>query len=316
MPASLSRPSRTVAAAEAAGCLFRDAGRVELNSQEHFCLSWERWAEELAAAVAARQPWPLPPQSHEAPAPLLRLAEAAMNAFAAVWSGEVECQRLLRQVQDLQSQARSSAGNPARGAAAQAPLGEKEQQLAKALLQEEQEVWRLREREKALSEQLAAARASARKLKEQWAQQGASDLERQAALQAAKRHEMAAKQQFQDREAEIQSLRQSFQELSGQLAKKDAVQASLSKQIRQLNMQLQQSEQQRERLLSDLQDYLLAMREKFDAPTPLAAPAAPLPLPARALRSPKSPRSARSPERPRSLSPSRSESPTRGFAMR
>ncbi|CAJ1327374.1 unnamed protein product [Effrenium voratum] len=127
MPASLSRPSRTVAAAEAAdvedvgrhgrpkvailwdsleshgtgrhaaGCLFRDAGRVELNSQEHFCLSWERWAEELAAAVAARQPWPLPPQSHEAPAPLLRLAEAAMNAFAAVWSGEVECQRLLRQ---------------------------------------------------------------------------------------------------------------------------------------------------------------------------------------------------------------------------
>ncbi|CAJ1366786.1 unnamed protein product, partial [Effrenium voratum] len=116
------------------------------------------------------------------------------------------------------------------------------------------EVWRLREREKALSEQLAAARASARKLKEQWAQQGASDLERQAALQAAKRHEMAAKQQFQDREAEIQSLRQSFQELSGQLAKKDAVQASLSKQIRQLNMQLQQSEQQRERLLSDLQD--------------------------------------------------------------
>jgi hypothetical protein len=52
------------------------------------------------AAVARQQPWPLPPQLTELrlrPA-LLRLAEAAMNALAAVWSKDVECKRLAQQV--------------------------------------------------------------------------------------------------------------------------------------------------------------------------------------------------------------------------
>ena len=56
--------------------------------------------QELVAAVARQQPWPLPPQLTEQrlrPA-LLRLAEAAMNALAAVWSKDVECKRLARQV--------------------------------------------------------------------------------------------------------------------------------------------------------------------------------------------------------------------------
>lgn len=49
--------------------------------------------------MARHQPWPLPPQltPHVNPA-LLRLAEAAMNALAAVWGCDVECKRLAQQV--------------------------------------------------------------------------------------------------------------------------------------------------------------------------------------------------------------------------
>ena len=50
--------------------------------------------------MARQRPWPLPPQLTELrlrPA-LLRLAEAAMNALAAVWSKDVECKRLAQQV--------------------------------------------------------------------------------------------------------------------------------------------------------------------------------------------------------------------------
>ncbi|CAL1172351.1 unnamed protein product [Cladocopium goreaui] len=217
--------------------------------EEIFCLSWERWSEELVAAVARQQPWPLPPQLTELrlrPA-LLRLAEAAMNALAAVWSKDVECKRLAQQVDELQRMK----GQPV----ASGPLAVHEQQeLAKALLNEEQEVRRLREREHALSEQLAAARASCRKLKDRESNVVQLEVEQKAQLAAAKRLEADAKQQFQDREAELQTLRLQKEEVLAQVAKKDAVQASLSQELRKTKQQLQLSDIQKQKLLTSLQD--------------------------------------------------------------
>ena len=235
--------------------------------EELFCLGWERWSEELAHAVASNRPWPMPPAMvPDVPAAAARVAEASMNAVAAVWSIDVEYRKLQHHAEELQAQVQvqgvqSTGKDPG---ATSLPLHE-QQRLAKALLSEEQEVRRLREREKALSEQLAAARATARKLKERDASSTATDLERQAALTAAKRQEATAKQQYHDRESEIQTLRREVNDLSSQLAKKDAVQASLSKQIRQLNIQLQKSRQQREALTSDLKHYLSSMQDQFAA---------------------------------------------------
>eukprot|EP00434_Breviolum_minutum_P009934 symbB.v1.2.008756.t1/scaffold544.1/size189386/13 len=233
--------------------------------EEVFCLSWERWSEELVASVARHQPWPLPPQltPHVNPA-LLRLAEAAMNALAAVWGCDVECKRLAQQVDELQR----SKGHP-HGSAPSGSLALHEQQeLAKALLNEEQEVRRLREREQALSEQLAASRASCRKLKEREANVSQLEVEQKAQLVTAKRLEATAKQQFQDvadREAELQALRLQNEEILAQAAKKDAVQASLSQELRKTKQQLLQSEQQKQKLLTSLQEYLSGMEHKFDA---------------------------------------------------
>ena len=290
------------------------------DAEEVFCLGWERWSEELAQAVASNRPWPMPPAMlADAPVAAVRVAEAAMNAVAAIWSTDVEYRRLLQHVEELQLQLQSmgkgdkDASSASQPSQPSLPLHE-QQRLAKALLNEEQEVRRLREREKALSEQLAAARATARKLKDRDATYSATDLERQAALTTAKRQEATARQQYHDRESEIQTLRREVNDLSSQLAKKDAVQASLSNQVRQLNIQLQKARQQREDLTFDLRQYLTSMQDHFAAdelresavtevlkdkeihPGSVASPS-----PSRAAKSPprsvRSPRPARSPAR-------------------
>ncbi|CAE7673770.1 unnamed protein product [Symbiodinium sp. KB8] len=248
-------------------CVQSIAEAEAADVEELFCLGWEMWSEELTQAVASNRPWPMPPAIlADAPVAAVRVAEAAMNAVATIWRTDVEYRKLLQHVEELQSQQESlgKERQDAKDASAVPSLPLHEQQrLAKALLSEEQEVRRLREREKALSEQLAAARATARKLKERDASYNASDLERQAALTTAKRQEATARQQFQDRESEIQALRREVNDLSSQLAKKDAVQASLSKQIRQLNLQLQRARQQREDLTLDLRHYLSTMQDQF-----------------------------------------------------
>ncbi|CAK9056269.1 unnamed protein product [Durusdinium trenchii] len=261
-PPRTASQGRRVAEAEAA------------DVEESFCLSWEQWSEELVLAIAQQQPWPLPPElpSRLSP-PLTRMAEAVMNGLAAVWGCDVECKRLAQEVEELQRTARSarSGRSGAREGRSSAPeraggLGmEEQQELAQALLSEEQEVGRLREQTSALSEQLASARASLWKVKEREMQISQFEVEQKAQLVSAKRQEASARQQFQDRESELRSLRLQVEEVSAQLAKKDAVHASLGQQLREAKKELQQSELQRQKLLTALKEYLSSMEEKFEA---------------------------------------------------
>eukprot|EP00438_Fugacium_kawagutii_P024758 Skav204251 [mRNA] locus=scaffold912:68876:78815:- [translate_table: standard] len=104
--------------------------------EEIFCLSWERWSEERVAAVAPRQVWPLPPAAPSAARPaLLRLAEAAMTALAAVWSCDVECKRLTQQVDELQRMKGRCRESSKGGASLSKELRKTKQQLQQSELQ-------------------------------------------------------------------------------------------------------------------------------------------------------------------------------------
>eukprot|EP00435_Cladocopium_sp_Y103_P003529 s3835_g1.t1 len=86
------------------------------------------------------------------------------------------------------------------------------------------------------------------------------EVEQKAQLAAAKSAwamEPAPVDFYRDREAELQTLRLQKEEVLAQVSKKDAVQASLSQELRKTKQQLQQSEHQKQKLLTSLQDGLL-----------------------------------------------------------
>eukprot|EP00927_Polykrikos_kofoidii_P078371 TRINITY_DN75200_c0_g1_i1.p1 TRINITY_DN75200_c0_g1~~TRINITY_DN75200_c0_g1_i1.p1 ORF type:complete len:325 (+),score=58.31 TRINITY_DN75200_c0_g1_i1:93-977(+) len=226
---SLSPPSRrrqvSPAPARAARTPPPQLGQRQNHSTRDFSIRWEQFAQGVARAVAAGGELPAPPfagtDSSISPA-AARISEAAIAAMAALWSAETEARHLRKQIQDIQSSS----------------------ELGSMLFKERERNLKLRRRDVALSEKVAAARAEVHILREQDAEFAVSQMAARTEIMESRGRMATGKEINKERNFQLGQLRRRVDELMKSLESRTIEHESMRLSLQESEIRCQQLRRQ------------------------------------------------------------------------